>query len=451
MSNSQRFLSEAQQLLPAAVALRRQIHARPELGLDLPLTTEAVLDGLRGLDVEIARGKSTSGLVVSLHGTKLGFQSGRTILLRGDMDALPMPEDTGLDYASEISGRMHACGHDAHTAMLVQAVHLLHRHRDELAGTVKFMFQPGEEGYGGARLMIEDGLIDADPKPDGAFALHIAPHIKAGAILGKPGTMLASADTWTIQVKGRGGHASMPHHAVDPIPVAFEIGLALHAMVTRRIDAFDPVVLTCAKVTAGTANNVIPETVEMTGTFRATSETAREIAQEGIRRIASNIAAAHLCQAEITIRRGYPVTVNDDGFVDFARAVATDLVGADNYLELAGADHGSRRLFLCIAAHSRLHDVSRRDAGGARSERASRPLPLQPHDPERGVHGRRHRHARLHRTPVSGAGNSMLTTAVSLGLVRRPLPCAGLRRPRCSCRASRRRLRWRAGPAAGRV
>ncbi len=148
----------------------------PSSGLDLPLTTAAVLDGLHGLDVDIARGPSTSGLIVSLHGTKPGSQTGRTILLRGDMDALPMPEETGLDFASEFAGRMHACGHDAHTAMLVQAVHLLHRHRDELAGTVKFMFQPGEEGYGGARLMIEDGLIDADPKPDAAFALHIWPN-----------------------------------------------------------------------------------------------------------------------------------------------------------------------------------------------------------------------------------------------------------------------------------
>src|ERR1700720_2325091 len=161
MSELHRFLAEAQELLPAAIALRRRIHAKPELGLDLPLTTEAVLDGLQGLDVEIARGKSTSGLVVSLSGTKPGSQSGRTILLRGDMDALPMPEETGLDFASEIAGRMHACGPDAHTAMLVQAVHLLHRHRDQLAGTVKFMFQPGEEGHGGARLMIEDGLLDA--------------------------------------------------------------------------------------------------------------------------------------------------------------------------------------------------------------------------------------------------------------------------------------------------
>src|SRR5437667_417912 len=174
MAQLHRFLNAAQELLPAAVALRRRIHAKPELGLDLPLTTQAVLDGLRGLDVGVARGPSTSGLVVSLSGAK----PGRTILLRGDMDALPMPEETGLEYASEIAGRMHACGHDAHTAMLVQAVHLLHRHRDELAGTVKFMFQPGEEGYAGARLMIEDGLIDAEPKPDGAFALHIAPNFK---------------------------------------------------------------------------------------------------------------------------------------------------------------------------------------------------------------------------------------------------------------------------------
>src|SRR6266403_5717460 len=270
---------------------------------------------------------------VTLRGARAGAQPGRTILLRGDMDALPMPEDTGLDYASEFPGRMHACGHDSHTAMLVQAVHLLHRHRDELAGTVKFMFQPGEEGHGGARLMIEDGLLDADPRPDAAFALHIWPNSKTGAILGKPGPMLASADTWTITVKGRGGHASMPHDAIDPIPVAFEIGLALQALVTRRIDVFDPVVLTCAKVTAGTTNNVIPESVEMIGTLRATSEKARERAQEGLRRVAANIAAAHLCEAEVTIKRGYPVTVNDPGFVDFARSVATELLGPENYID----------------------------------------------------------------------------------------------------------------------
>jgi hippurate hydrolase len=334
MTDPTRFFDEAKELLPDAVTLRRRIHKRPELGLDLPETTQAVLDGLSGLDVEIARGPSTSGLLVSLSGTKPGSQTGRTILLRGDMDALPMPEETGLDFASEIPGRMHACGHDSHTAMLVQAVHLLHRHRDELAGTVKFMFQPGEEGHAGARKMIEDGLLDADPKPDAAFALHIFPNFKAGAIAGRAGALLASVDTWTIKVKGKGGHASMPHLAVDPVPVACEIGLALHAMVTRRTNVFDPVVLTLGRISGGTASNIIPETVEMLGTLRTTSEAARQTAHEGIRRVAANIAAAHSCEAQIEIRPGYPVTVNDRDFVGFARGVATDLLGADNYVEM---------------------------------------------------------------------------------------------------------------------
>jgi amidohydrolase len=334
MSDVGRFLDEAKELLPEAVTLRRRIHAKPELGLDLPLTTQAVLDSLAGLDVQIARGPSTSGLVVSLTGTKPQSQTGRTILLRGDMDALPMPEDTGLDFASEFDGRMHACGHDSHTAMLAQAVHLLHRYRDELAGTVKFMFQPGEEGYAGARLMIEDGLIDADPKPDAAFALHISPLDKAGTIVGRAGAALASENTWRIRVKGSGGHASMPYHAVDPIPVACEIVTALQAFVTRRAETFDPVVITCGQFTAGTTDNVIPEAANLLGTMRATSERAREAALEGIRRVAENIARAHLCEATVTIQQGYPVTVNDAAFVAFAREVATDLVGADNYVAL---------------------------------------------------------------------------------------------------------------------
>ncbi len=331
MIPARKFLEEAQALLPDAVVLRRRIHAQPELGLDLPLTTQAVLDGLKGLDVQIARGPSTSGLVVTLTGTKAG--AGRTILLRGDMDALSMPEDTGLEFASKIPERMHACGHDAHTAMLVQAVRLLHRHRDELAGTVKFMFQPGEEGFAGARLMIEDGLIDADPKPNAAFALHIFPDFKAGTIVGRAGPMMASADYWAIKIKGKGGHASAPHTTIDPIPVAFEIGLALQSMVTRRANVFDPVVLTCAQVIAGTRNNVIPETAEMVGTLRSLSEAARETALAGLERVATHVAAAHLCEAEVTKRRGYPVTVNHAEFVGLARSVATDMLGAQGFQE----------------------------------------------------------------------------------------------------------------------
>jgi amidohydrolase len=320
MSDVTHYLDEARGLLSDAVALRRRIHARPELGLDLPETTQAVLDAITGLDVQVARGPSTTGLVVSLTGTKPQSQTGRTILLRGDMDALAMPEDTGLDFASEIPGRMHACGHDSHTAMLVGAVHLLHRHRDALAGTVKFMFQPGEEGHAGARHMIEDGLLDADPKPDAAFALHIMPQYRTG----------------TIIVKGRGGHASMPSQAVDPIPVACEIVLALQSFVTRRIETFDPVVITCAQIAAGTTTNVIPETATLLGTMRATSEKAREAARAGLHRVAENIARAHLCEAAVEIRAGYPVTVNDGDFAAFARDVAVDLVGGERFVA-AGA------------------------------------------------------------------------------------------------------------------
>lgn len=327
------YLAEARELLPRAVALRRRIHSQPELGLDLPNTAQAVVDSLQGVDVQIARGPSTSGMIVTLKGTKPGAGNGRTVLLRADMDALPMPEDTGLDFASQVPGRMHACGHDAHTAMLVQAVHLLYRHRAELPGTVKFMFQPGEEGWAGARRMIEDRLLDAEPKPTAAFALHIFPDYKAGTFVGRAGAMMASATYWSITVKGKGGHASAPTTTIDPIPVAFEIGLALHAMVTRRIDVFDPVVLTCAKVTAGTTNNVIPETAELAGTVRSISEAARETAMKGLERVATHVAAAHLCQVEIVQRQGYPVTLNDDRFVALARSVATDLCGDGGFTE----------------------------------------------------------------------------------------------------------------------
>ena len=325
------FIAEAAAVLPQAVALRRRIHEQPELGLNNPITAALVEEQLQGLDLAIARSQSTSGLVVSLQGK----HPGKTILLRGDTDALPMPEDTGLPFKSKIDGRMHACGHDAHTAMLVHAARLLHRHRDELTGTVKFMFQPGEEGYHGARYMIEEGLIDADPKPDAAFALHIIPNIKAGTFASKAGPVMGSADAWQMIVKGRGGHASAPHHAIDPMPVAFEIGLALQNMVTRRHSVFDPVVVTVAHISGGTTNNVIPEVIELEGTLRATSPGARQEAQENIERIMTHVAAAHLCTAEIKFTQGYPVTINDARFFDFAREVALEVGGGNGFTTMA--------------------------------------------------------------------------------------------------------------------
>ena len=331
-----KLLAEAGELLPAAVRLRRRIHENPELGLDLPETRAVVLESLEGLDVEIKRSQKTSGLMVTLHGGK----PGATILLRGDMDALPMPEDTGLEFASRNAGRMHACGHDAHTSMLAHAVQLLDRHRADLRGDVVFMFQPGEEGHRGAKVMIDEGLLDIEGL-EAAFAMHIDPRLRVGRVAGKGGAILAAADSFEVCVRGRGGHASMPHDAADPVPVACEIVQALQTFVTRRIDVFDPVVLTVARISAGTAGNVIPESAELLGTLRSTSERSRKRAQAGIERIARQVAAAHELEAEVTLREGYPVTVNDDGFADFSATVSRDLLGDSAWAQMPNPAMGA--------------------------------------------------------------------------------------------------------------
>ena len=320
----------ARDLMPMVVALRRDIHKHPELGLHLPETTRRAREALAGLDVEIAESKSTTSLIVTLKGA----QQGPTILLRGDMDALPMPEDTDLEFRSVNEGRMHACGHDSHTAMLVGAVHLLHRHRDRLNGNVKFFFQTGEEGYAGARHVIDEGMLDAAPAPQAAFAIHISPNIPTGVIATRSGPLMAATDTIRIEVSGKGGHASQPHYTLDPIPVACEIVTALQSLVTRRIEAFDPVVLSITKIEGGTTQNVIPESARLLGTLRSFSEKSRTAAREGIARIAENIARAHGIEARVDLEAGYPVTINDSKFVDFAEGVATDLFGERGFLRM---------------------------------------------------------------------------------------------------------------------
>lgn len=328
MTLDETWLKGSKELLPETVALRRRIHEHPELGLHLPKTVAAVREALAGLDVTIEEGPSSSGMIVTLAGPT----QGRTVLLRGDMDALPMPEDTDVPFKSKEPGRMHACGHDAHTAMLAGAVKLLHKNRAKLAGTVKFMFQPGEEGYFGALKMIEDGLIDRHPKPDGAFALHITPNVPSGMFTSRAGAFMASTDVINAKVTGRGGHASMPHLALDPMPIACEIVMALQAMVTRRISAFDPVVLTIARITGGTTNNVIPESVELEGTLRSVSETSRNTAKAGIKQVFQKIAEAHGATGSISFHEGYPVTVNDGRMVSLARETATSLFGERGFI-----------------------------------------------------------------------------------------------------------------------
>ena len=318
---------QAQDLLPDAVGLRRRIHEHPELGLENPRTCEAILEALAGLDLEVVRSEKTSGLVATLRGAK----PGKTLLLRADTDALPMPEDTGLPFASKEENRMHACGHDAHVAMLASGARLLASRREELAGTVKFVFQPGEEGLGGAKIMLGEGLFAG---VDAAFAIHIDPTVPAGAVASRPGALLAAADAFVVEIVGRGGHASMPHHTIDPVPVACEIVAALQSLVTRRVDVFDPAVLSITQLKAGTAFNVVPEKAELMGTIRTVSARTRKRMHEGLERVVAGVTAAHETTGEVRMFAGYPVTLNDPGFVDFTREVASKLVGEARWIDM---------------------------------------------------------------------------------------------------------------------
>jgi amidohydrolase len=310
--------------------LRRAIHRDPEIGLDLPRTQQKVLDALSGLPLEISRGQSLSSVTAVLRGS----QPGRTVLLRGDMDALPVTERSGVPYASQVDGAMHACGHDLHTAMLAGAARLLSARQAELAGNVIFMFQPGEEGFGGARQMIDEGVLDAaGERPVAAFGLHVASGLlPLGITTSRAGTMMAAADTLQVTVHGRGGHASQPHRAADPIPAACEIVTALQTMVTRRFDVFDPIVITVGTFHAGTADNVIPDEARFVATIRSFSPAARDAVQDAAPRLAREIAAAHGLTADAEYVDGYPVTVNDGTELEFAEQTIAEVLGDGRFM-----------------------------------------------------------------------------------------------------------------------
>jgi hippurate hydrolase len=316
--------------------LRHAIHREPEIGLDLPLTQEKVLAALDGLPLEVSTGRKLSSVTAVLRGGAGGGADGPrdggrpSVLLRGDMDALPVTEATGLPYASRFGGVMHACGHDLHTAMLVGAARLLSERRAELPGDVIFMFQPGEEGHAGADKMIGEGVLDAAGErwPAAAYALHVSStQLPCGVFTTKPGPMLAAADIIRVTVRGRGGHASQPHLAADPIVAACEMVTALQALVTRQFDVFDPVVITVGSFHAGTADNVIPDEAQFLGTARSYSAAARARLRDGTIGLVNHIAEAHGLTADAEYIEEYPVTVNDEAEANFARAVAAEMFG----------------------------------------------------------------------------------------------------------------------------
>ncbi len=313
--------------LDDTIALRRAIHAEPEIGLHCPKTTSKLKAALAGLPLEIHDSTSTTGFIAILRGGRSGAgDNTRTVLLRGDMDALPLSEDTGLPFASTIPGAMHACGHDAHSAMLAGAARALCARKEELPGTVVFMFQPGEEGHHGARWMIDDGLLNV-ARADAAFALHIFPNAPAGVFVGREGPLLASTDTLIATIRGKGGHAAMPHDCIDPIPVACEIVAALQSFVARRIPVSDPAVLTITQIHAGSSHNIIPDEVKLMGTLRTLSDATREKARAAFHQIAGNIAGAHGCEADTRIEEGYPVTFCDPRATAMIRELSQDISG----------------------------------------------------------------------------------------------------------------------------
>ena len=299
-----------------------------------------VLEALAGLPLEIHEGDSLDSVVAVVRGAK--GESG-PVVIRGDMDALPVQEETGLPFASEVPGVMHACGHDLHVAALVGAARILCRRREELAGDVVLMFQPAEEGPGGAEPMIAEGLLDiAGRRADAAYAWHIAAAgYPRGTWFGNRGVTMASSEDIHVVVHGAGGHGSQPWDALDPVPVAAEIVLALQSAVTRSFDVTDPVVATVGRLAAGTKSNIIPDRAELDITCRALSEEARQRLRVVVERVVTGVAAAHGLTATTEVVESYPPTVNDEAEHDLACQVVDDLFGARTYVERPAPEMGA--------------------------------------------------------------------------------------------------------------
>jgi amidohydrolase len=331
------------------VAFRREMHADPELGLQLPRTQGRVLDALRGLDLEITLGKNSTSVVAVLRGGRSTESSAArpSVLLRGDMDGLPIAEKTGVAFASA-NGAMHACGHDLHTAGLIGAAKLLDAVRDQLPGDVIFMFQPGEEGHGGAEIMIAEGVLDAaGTRPIAAYGVHMASDAPAGLFTTRPGSYMAAMGELQVEVLGRGGHGSRPFQTLDPVQVAAEMVGALQTFVTRRFNVFDPVILTVGKFHGGTAPNIIPDTASFTAGVRSFSPEVEKRLQKELPDMLRRLAEAHQLSADVSFTPKLPATINDNDEAMFWEQTATSLYGQDRFELLPHPKAGSED-FSCV-------------------------------------------------------------------------------------------------------
>jgi amidohydrolase len=309
-------------LFDDAVAVRRDIHRHPELGFYEVRTAAIVERRLRALGLDVHPGIATTGVI----GVLRGARPGRTIMLRADMDALPMPEENDVSYASSVDGVTHACGHDGHVAILLAAAALVAERRDELAGTIVFCFQPAEEGGGGARVMIEEGVIERFGVQR-AYGLHLTSQIPTGIAALRPGPFMASSDEVDITIHGRGGHASLPHASVDPLFTAANVVVGLNHVVSRHVDPIEPAVLSICSLHSGTTHNVIPSTATVRGTVRTFNDALRGTIEQRIERVVSGACHATGAEFELVYRRGFPVTSNDVDQAAYVRSLAERELG----------------------------------------------------------------------------------------------------------------------------
>jgi hippurate hydrolase len=307
---------------PEMTAWRRHLHANPELGFDCHQTAAFVVDRLREMGItEIETGIAESGIVALIEGSA----PGPTIGLRADMDALPIVEETGADHASTVPGKMHACGHDGHTTMLLGAARYLSETRN-FAGRVALIFQPAEEFGGGGRVMREAGILDRYDVSE-VYAIHCAPDFEAGTFHTRPGPIMAAVDEFEITVTGKGGHAAYPHTTADPVACALQIGQALNSIVSRNTDPIDNLVVSLTQIHGGSANNVIPQSVRLSGTVRSFRPAVQAMVQERIAAICTGSGLAMGCEVALDYQTDYPATVNDPERTAFAAEVARDLAG----------------------------------------------------------------------------------------------------------------------------
>jgi amidohydrolase len=328
----ERLRGDIDEIMPVVIADRRQFHEHPELGFQEFETARGVVQRLRAMGVEdIRTGIAVTGVTGLIHG---GKGPGNVVLLRADMDALPILEENDVEYVSQIPGKMHACGHDAHTAMLLGIARVLTERKDEFAGTVKLLFQPAEEGGGGAKIMIDEGVL-SDPNVDAVFGMHMDQGSPVGTISTRPGPLLAAADRFHVTIRGKGGHGAHPDLTHDPIAIGAQIVTALQTIVAREIDPIQPAVCTVGALIAGDAANVIPDTAILRGTLRSFDPEVREHLADAVERLCVGIGEAMRAEIEYEYRPGYPATINEPAMTQLVMEVAAEVVGAENVIEKA--------------------------------------------------------------------------------------------------------------------